>query len=398
MPGDTSRAEHRPAPDHNADPTPVGADLYIQLNLLGSQLIVPTGTKAIVDFTHGLRAIMDPPRQHLVDEAEADGNASGGAGFLLWMDHSKTNLKLYRGALSQAYHHLQDTLALYGAPQLTDKDFAELDLPDPEQIDEIALNTMRRALHEQERIADKQRALVDRAQDQAARSIQGPPVHVAVTNPGMLLAAGLAELVTTHSQAKRAQKAYDEEVDRLSRWATSEMQDISRRVAFDEYYPKTIQVLDGWNDGILRAFLLQASLYDVINLEQCLGYSSNVSSEFIEQIDSSSDPRAVLAQAFEACPYDKDVYLKAAKLDLMDGETFRAAHYYGFDEHLPEALSKRFCDFLDSPEIICITADGDEPADTPEHADASAFEWQDDPAAAVRAAILEATQDDIPPL
>lgn len=397
MPGNTTRAEFRPDPDRNSNAPCVGANLYVQLNLLGNKLLVPTGTKAIVDFTRGFRAIMEPPRQHLVDEAESDSNASDGAGFLLWMDHSKTNLKLYRGALSQAYHHLQDTLALYGAPQLTDEDFAELDLPDPVQIDEIALNAMRRALHEQERIADKQRALVDRAQDQATRSIQGPPVHIAVTNPGMLLAAGLAELVATHSQAKRAQKAYDKEVDRLSRWATSEMQDISRRVAFDEYYPKTIQVLDSWNDGMLRAFLLQASLYDVINLEQCLGYSSNASSELIEHIDSSGDPRPVLAQALEACPYDEDAYLKAAGLDLMDGEMFRAAHYYGFDEHLPDSLSQRFCDFLGDPEIVRITED-DELPETPEHADASAFEWQDDPAAAVRAAILEATQDDIPPL
>lgn len=126
---------------------------------------------------------------------------------------------------------------------------------------------------------------------------------------------------------KQNAKAYDvREKNYITQNVIPTMNSIFTYFAFD--------LLDKYVADLIRVGQFDKTALSFIDLKR--------SNDLLKNLSLSDNKKAIIEQAFMACPYNVSVYIQAIKNNLMDDETYQTANYFKrFDPIVTEAYKLR---------------------------------------------------------
>lgn len=417
-PGNDSTDKHAPKP-HVSGPDVVGPGLFVELEFLGNRIEISTCARQLMEFRNGAVSIIEPFAEQIADQTKWLRGPGGGH----WIDLCHDNLTSCPDVLRRSLDFFQDCCAARGVFDIGDRSLEDGGLPDPRELSTIAMEAIGRA---QSRtgcaLVHWDPGLIRMCQG-AGGTASASGASEASAEDSPLFATSIGEIKTAAWAARDADLAYKQVVKRLDGQEFCEMDRTMREIGMREYYLPTLAFLSHWQEGLITAYMHELGIRGQFDLDPLMDFSTDRSDAMLANLSRATDTRELLVQAFVACPYNEDVYIKADELGLLDGEGYRSARYFGFGPLLPNATEAQFATFLDEPVPYGRGAGGSrierpasdnrytdeansalEPEDADGEGDAEAKGEPDevepaprgsalDEAEAVRRAIFEATQD-----
>ena len=372
-----------------------------------------------MEFRNGAVSIIEPFAEQIADQTKWLRGPGGGH----WIDLCHDNLTSCPDVLRRSLDFFQDCCAARGVFDIGDRSLEDGGLPDPRELSTIAMEAIGRA---QSRtgcaLVHWDPGLIRMCQG-AGGTASASGASEASAEDSPLFATSIGEIKTAARAARDADLAYKQVVKRLDGQEFCEMDRTMREIGMREYYLPTLAFLSHWQEGLITAYMHELGIRGQFDLDPLMDFSTDRSDAMLANLSRATDTRELLVQAFVACPYNEDVYIKADELGLLDGEGYRSARYFGFGPLLPNATEAQFATFLDEPVPYGRGAGGSrierpasdnrytdeansalEPEDADGEGDAEAKGEPDevepaprgsalDEAEAVRRAIFEATQD-----
>lgn len=192
---------------------------------------------------------------------------------------------------------------------------------------------------------------IEDAEREAVSNITGTGVQVWSSSFLTLAAASALEYSALKKQANAADQQYREKV----RWISKKGADKREQQEIDYlnniYYPNISNALTLFAYCMLDKYL--ADLHDNALFDnETLNYVNiKHSQDLLQNLDITNNKAAVLASAFQACPFNINVYLSAIKFDLFGEDevnTLRAIHQ---DSELKRELNHRFIEIKQTSHI-----------------------------------------------
>ena len=136
------------------------------------------------------------------------------------------------------------------------------------------------------------------------------------------------EASTLNKQEAAANKEYQREIDSLHRSITSKHDGAKKTYIDNTYIPSmesaiavfAFELLDTYISDMIKNGKLDNSILNYINIDR--------SNDLLKNLDLSPNKEAILHKAFEACPYNLQVYGKTLNHGLMDYATYQTAQYF----------------------------------------------------------------------
>ena len=136
------------------------------------------------------------------------------------------------------------------------------------------------------------------------------------------------EASTLNKQEAAANKEYQREIDTLHRSITSKHDGAKKTYIDSTYIPNmeaaiavfAFELLDTYISDMIKNDKLDKSILGYINIDR--------SNDLLKNLDLSPNKEAILHKAFEACPYNLQVYGKTLNHGLMDYATYQTAQYF----------------------------------------------------------------------
>lgn len=136
------------------------------------------------------------------------------------------------------------------------------------------------------------------------------------------------EASTLNKQEAAANKEYQREIDALHRSITSKHDGAKKTYIDSTYIPNmeaaiavfAFELLDTYISDMIKNGKLDKSILGYINIDR--------SNDLLKNLDLSPNKEAILHKAFEACPYNLQVYGKTLNHGLMDYASYQTAQYF----------------------------------------------------------------------
>ena len=136
------------------------------------------------------------------------------------------------------------------------------------------------------------------------------------------------EASTLNKQEAAANKEYQREIDALHRSITSKHDGAKKTYIDSTYIPNmeaaiavfAFELLDTYISDMIKNGKLDKSILSYINIDR--------SNDLLKNLDLSPNKEAILHKAFEACPYNLQVYGKTLNHGLLDYATYQTAQYF----------------------------------------------------------------------
>ena len=192
---------------------------------------------------------------------------------------------------------------------------------------------------------------IEDAEREAASNITGTGVQVWSSSFLTLAAASALEYSALKKQANAADQQYREKV----RWISKKGSDKREQQEIDYlnniYYPNISNSLTLFAYCMLDKYLADLHDNDIFDNETLNYVNIKHSQDLLQNLDITNNKAAVLANAFQACPFNINVYLNAIKFDLFGEDevnTLRAIHQ---DSELNRELNRRFIEIKQTNHI-----------------------------------------------
>ena len=193
-------------------------------------------------------------------------------------------------------------------------------------------------LDEGQRYVDMKNAGIERAYHYAASNITGSGVRVFTSSFSTLMINSVVERSILMSQAKKADKEYEEAVKNISARTIDALDTLYREVMIKELYPSIIQILLEFDSKAMSTFLVELTTHGKFDFESVEKYNMQKAEEMLKNINQVPDKSGFLKQAFLTCPFSLDVYEVCLKQGLFDKDTFETAKYFGMGDELAEKM------------------------------------------------------------
>lgn len=172
----------------------------------------------------------------------------------------------------------------------------------------------------------------------AASTITGTGYGIITNSAVDLLFYNAVSNATLKSQAKKADEQYARESGAAARRAHSIYARQMGEVYYDQFIPAARRCISVWANEITEralAYMIRNGHPVFLEIKK---YNQQESKKILEKITRSTskdDTLALLHQAFELCPFDFDIYKKAAQIGVLDLETMKLFMSYvcSLDDH-----------------------------------------------------------------
>ena len=142
------------------------------------------------------------------------------------------------------------------------------------------------------------------------------------------------EASTINKQQKEASAQYQKEIRELCSGLESNYNREKNQYINNEYIPNmeaaltvlAYELLDRYVADMIAHQKFDAKALDFINIGR--------SNDLLKNLTLSGNKKAILENAFAACPYNIAVYMQAMKYDLLDYDSFRTAKVFKQDHHV----------------------------------------------------------------
>ena len=221
-----------------------------------------------------------------------------------------------------------------------------------DELDKLANEVLGRHLEEAKRILSNQLDEVQRAYSSAESSITGSGVSVYTSSALTLMASGVFETGVLRSQAKKADREFNEACSAIEAQATSATARNDAHAIFGEFLPALSELMLDLCNQLLSAFLTELATRDLFDFDSIKGYNLLKAEKMLGNIKLVPDPEVLLNQAFVTCPYCGEIYKWVFSLGMMDEETFSTAETLGLSEELIGELENYCRQNVDKPEVF----------------------------------------------
>lgn len=205
-------------------------------------------------------------------------------------------------------------------------------------IDNFVIFIGKKLCKEGERFIELKRQGLERMYKYASSGITGSGIAIFTNSLSALMMYSAMERSVILSQAKKADRIYQDAVKRINNYVNSGFERMCRDVMFGEYYPELMQLLLGYPNQIMAQFLNQLVVHDKFDFDSIEQYNMNKADEMLKNIELVSDKTEFLKQTFEVCPFSSDLYEKCLDLQLLDINTFETAKYFYMGDELDEKI------------------------------------------------------------
>lgn len=220
------------------------------------------------------------------------------------------------------------------------------------ELDELAKRVSRQFVEDGKRILLESVNRLQNAYQTAERSITGSGVSVYTSSVSTLLASSLAESGILMSQAKKADRAFQEASTRIGKESDDAIERSAARYLYRDFFPNLSALYLSTNQKLFSTFLEEMSLRDKFDFESIKRFNLKNSCEMLKNLDEVPDKKKLLRMAFDACPFNSEVYVRCFDAGLMDPNSFECAKLFGFDALFTDRTVDLCRASLDEPEKL----------------------------------------------
>ena len=175
-------------------------------------------------------------------------------------------------------------------------------------INDLERNTFANLLEEGQRFVEMKNAGLERAYSYAASNITGSGVRVFTSSFSTLMINSVVERSILLSQAKKADKEYEEAARNISAQTVFALDKLYREVMVKEFYPSVMQILLEFDSKVMGSFLAELVNHGKFDFESVEKYNMVKAEDMLKNINQVPDKIGFLKQAFLTCPFSLDVY------------------------------------------------------------------------------------------
>lgn len=216
--------------------------------------------------------------------------------------------------MQRSLDFFQDCCAARGVFDIGNRALEDGGLPDPRELSTIAMEAIGRA---QSRtgcaLVHWDPGLIRMCQG-AGGTASASGASEASAEDSPLFATSIGEIKTAARAARDADLAYKQVVKRLDGQEFCEMDRTMREIGMREYYLPTLAFLSHWQEGLITAYMHELGIRGQFDLDPLMDFSTDRSDAMLANLSRATNTRELLVQAFVACPYNEDVYIKADEL------------------------------------------------------------------------------------
>jgi len=327
----------------------VGIMGYVTVKFLGEEYQVSETINEFLSYD----TLLTPMRIKILNTATADIKRDSR---ISWNGDTMTShihgmADKYRKMVEDSAELLVKKLLELGVYDVTSNEMLK-DVTTITDINRIENNTFATLLEEGHKIADMRNAGIERAYHYAASNITGSGVSVFTSSFATLMINSVVEKNILLSQAKKADKEYEEAVRNLNSRAMDALDTVYREVMVKEFYPSIVQKLLEFGNKIMSVFLLELTTHGKFDFESVEKYDMQKADGMLKNISQVPDKNGFLKQVFLTCPFSVDVYKECLKQGLLDKETFETAKYFGMGEEIAEEMDNYIKNNLKNSEKI----------------------------------------------
>lgn len=186
----------------------------------------------------------------------------------------------------------------------------------------------------------------------AASNITGSGVRLYTSSFSAFMVHSAVENSILKSQAKRADKEYEDALRRINSRAEDSFDRVFTEALYNKFLPKLPDIYILFHDELLKGYLFELTQHNQFSVDNIEIYNENKSSTILENMKYAEDKRALLIQAFEMCPFNIDVYGKMIDLGFFDTETMKDAKKIFKISELSSLLEEKIEQNLKKPDVI----------------------------------------------
>lgn len=308
---------------------------YVAVKFLGEDYQVPETINEFLQYDELLTPIRTKVLSMVSADAKKDSILSWDADIMTNHVHSVADN--YRKIVEDGAKLLVKKLLELGVYDVTASDLLN-NISAIEDITKVERGTFAILLEEGQRYVDMKDAGVERAYNYAASNITGSGVRVFTSSVSTLMINSVVERSILMSQAKKADKEYEEAVKAISARTVFALDKLYREVMVKEFYPSVMRILLAFDSQIMGRFLEQLVAHDKFDFDSVEKYNMAKADEMLKNIGQVPDKKGFLKQTFLICPFSSDLNEKTLELGLLDAGTFETAKYFGMAEELIEKM------------------------------------------------------------
>ena len=189
-------------------------------------------------------------------------------------------------------------------------------------------------LEEAHRYVDMKNVGIERAYNYAARNIIGSGTRVFTGSFSVLMINSAIEKSILLSQAKKADKEYEDAVRAITAQTVFALDKLYREVMIKEFYPNIAKIILEFDSKIMATFLMQLTTHNKFDFDSVKNYDMQKADRMLKNISQVPDKNEFLKQVFLTCPFSVELYKECLKQGLLDKETFETAKYFGIGEEI----------------------------------------------------------------
>lgn len=146
-----------------------------------------------------------------------------------------------------------------------------------------------------------------------------------------------------HKQESAANAEYQRDINALSNNVSAKYDGEQKRYIENVYIPNmdkaiaifAFELLDTFISDLIKNGKNNNEILSFINIDR--------SNDLLKNLVLSKNKVEVLQKAFEACPYNLEVFIRAYNIDLLDYDTFQTAKYFKHDYTILRKLEEGIC-------------------------------------------------------
>ena len=178
------------------------------------------------------------------------------------------------------------------------------------------------------------------AQQRAASSITGSGARIYTSDMFTFAATAAMEYSVISKQAKKADAMYRAELDRVSRAGASVREKKELQYMQSTYLPSMMSAISVYVYSMLDKYIELLTEKGLFNSDALQYVDIKRSQSLLGNLKLSSNVNAVLASAFTACPFNKNVYLEAQDRGLLDESSTETAKLFRQEKYVTARQEK----------------------------------------------------------
>lgn len=241
-----------------------------------------------------------------------------------FFENFNDEIKNYHSVMLEACQDIVDDLISRDIYDVSVTDFAEK-LSGFKAVQDLGNKVIIKATNEIQKLVDEKNAGENYAYRSAANTITGSGIRVFTNSFASLMVYSAVEKHIMLSQAKKADQQYEKAVQKIQAACKDALNQICTNILINDFGMGLVEIIETFNNELMQNYLLELTLHGEFNVDNIEGYSENRSNAILENMSRVSDKRKLLIQAYEASPFNIDVYEKILEMGFFDVNTFMDA-------------------------------------------------------------------------